>query len=167
MMARRAQIILEFWDVWFLELELVLAVCLTISFAGWLWWYDNSQIVLDGFLGDHRVSLYRTLATVSGTMVGFSMTVAALVLTRVATERFQLLRSGRSGKNYEALWKTYTQAVKCLGVLTIFSIAALLLDTKDSPCQLVLVPTVLFVLLSVFRISRSIWILEKLLKVPA
>ena len=165
-MARRAQIIREFWGVWFLELELVLAVCLAISFAGWLWWYDSAQIVLEGFLGDRRATLYRTLATVSGTMVGFSMTVAALVLTRVATERFQLLRSGRSGKNYEALWKTYTQAVKYLGVLTVFSIAALLLDTKDSPRHWVLVLTVLLVLLSMFRVSRAIWILEKLLKVP-
>ena len=165
-MARRAQIIVQFWDVWFLELELVLAVGLTISFAGWLWWYDNAPIVVEGFLGDDRAILYRTLATVSGTMVGFSMTVAALVLTRIATERFQLLRSGRAGKNYEALWKTYTQAVKFLALLTVFSIAALILDTKDSPSHWVLIPTILLGLLSILRVGRAIWILEKLLKVP-
>ena len=145
----------------------MLAVGLTVFFAGWLWCDDNAHVVLESFLGDRRGTLYRTLATVSGTMVGFSMTVAALVLSRVATERFQLLRSGRFGKNYEVLWKTYTQAVKFLGVLTVCSIAALLLDTRESPRHWVLVPTILFVLLSMFRISRAIWILEKLLKVPA
>ena len=104
-MARRAQIIREFWDLRFLELELGVAVCLTISFAGWLLWGDNSQVMLEGFLGERRFTLYRTLATVSGTMLGFSMTVAALVLTRVATERFQLLRSGRSGKTMKPFGK--------------------------------------------------------------
>ena len=143
-----------------------LAVCLAVSFAVWLWLSDSGSSALEGFLGPQKEAFYRTVATISGTMVGFAMTVAALVLNRVASERFQLLRAGNSGKNYETLCKTYTQAVKSLGILTIVSITALLIDTETSPCPLIMVPAVFFALLSFFRIARAIWILEKLLKVP-
>lgn len=143
-----------------------LAVCLTASFAGWLWFSDGASATLQGFLGPQKEAFYRTIATVSGTMLGFSMTVAALVLNRVSSERFQMLREGNSGKNYATLCKTYTQAVKSLGILTLVSIVALVVDTNLSPSHLVMIPAAFSALLSLFRISRAIWILEKLLQVP-
>ena len=138
----------------------------TVIFAGWLLFSEGGLSQLDNIFGPQKSVFYRTVATVSGAMVGFTMTVAALVLSRVAMERFQMFRSGRSGKNYETLCKTYAQAVKSLGALTLASVAALVFDTKDSPCHLAMVPVVFLMLLSFFRITRAIWILEKLVKVP-
>lgn len=165
-MAKRVQVIRDLWDVRFLELDLCLSVGLTLTFAGWLWLFDGGEANLDSFLGPQKEVLYRTTATVSGTMVGFTMTVAALVFNRVASERFHLFRSANLGQNYDNLCKTYTQAVKFLGVLTVVSIAALLIDTQTSPCHWIMVGALLFALLSFFRVARAIWILEKLLKVP-
>ena len=132
-MAKRAQAVRDFWDLRFLEVDLSLAVLLTVIFAGWLLFSEGGPSQLDNVFGPQKGVFYRTVATVSGTMVGFTMTVAALVLNRVAMERFEMFRSGRSGKNYETLCKTYAQAVKILGALTIASIVALVFDTRDSP----------------------------------
>ena len=143
-----------------------MVVCLTVAFAGWLMFSDGAPATLQCVLGPQKEALYRTVATVSGAMLGFSMTVAALVLNRVSDERFDMFRQGRSGGNYDTLCKTYTQAVKSLGILTIVSIAALVIDTELSPTHWVLIPAVFSALIALFRVSRSIWILEKLLRVP-
>ena len=71
----------------------------------------------------------------------------------------------RGSPYYDHLWKTYTQTVKCFGVLAVTAIVCLLVDSEDSPTPWLSVPLAFFLLMSVFRVARGVWILELIIKV--
>ena len=62
-----------------------------VAIAVYLTGFDGGSKV-DDFLEGNRTNVYRTTATISGTLLGFSIAAVSLVLTFVTSERLALLR---------------------------------------------------------------------------
>ena len=152
-----------FWQTHFLVVDASIALVMVLGFAVWLGSAEGAHEQVNEVLVGNRQALYGRIATIAGTMMGFGIAVGSFIVpTTTSSERFRLLRGS---KYYDQLWKTYTQTVKCFGLLTIISLVCLLMDTDASPSPWGLVPLLFFALLAIFRLLRSLWILELIIKI--
>lgn len=152
-----------FWRKYFLGVEAGLVVVATIIFAAWFFRFDGSPWI-HNLLKDNRANIYGTLATIAGSLLGFSVAATSIVFGLLSSERLALLKKS---KHYPKLWKTFFQAIQCLGILTIVVLVSLILDKEDAPISWLVIPVVLFVGLSVVRLTRAIWILEQIIQILA
>ena len=146
------------WRRHFLRLEATVAVLPSLALLAWFVLFGGI-VWVDDFLTGVRTDLYRTTAAVAGTLLGFSIAVASLVLSFVPAERLSLLRES---EQYPSLWKTFFQTTRLLGALTLTALVCLVVDKDESPLTWMIVPFCLFVSLSVARLMRVIWILEQI-----
>ena len=109
-------------------------------------------------MSGNRGNLYRTIASIAGTLLGFSLAAVSLILSFSSSPRLALLQGS---SHYPVLWKTFIQATKCLGALTITSLICLAVDKDNYPIVWLVVPLCLFLGLSTVRLIRVIWILEE------
>jgi hypothetical protein len=61
------------------------------------------------------------------------------------------------------LWRTFSATIRALAVATAVALLCLLLDRDAAPVPWLVVPLVLFVLLSLLRLARTIWALEHII----
>lgn len=148
-----------YWRRHFLGVEAVLAVAPALVLVAWFVFGAGRECV-DGLMSDVRADVYRTTATISGTLLGFLIAVASLVMSFVSTERLTLLRTS---KHYPAMWETFFQTTRVLGALTVTSLVCLVFDKDGGSLPWLVVPFVLFFSLSLARLLRVIWILEQII----
>lgn len=153
--------LVRFWRRHFLESEAGTAVALSLVLLVCLVLFDSGRY-MNEFMDGNRVNIYRTTATVAGTLFGVSIAAVSLVLNSVSSERFAVLREGR---HYRSLWKTFFQTIRSLGGLTIMGLVCLAWDRDGAPVTWLVVPFVLLLSLSIFRLARVIWILEKIIEI--
>ena len=149
-----------FWRRHFLHMEATVAALPPLVLLIWFVWLGGTEHV-DDFITGVRTDLYRTTATVAGTLLGFSIAVASLVLNFVSAERLALLRTS---EQYPSLWTTFFQTTRLLGALTLAALVCLVVDKDVSPVTWVIIPFSLFVSLAGIRLLRVIWILEQIIK---
>ncbi len=149
------------WKRHFLGLEAALVVALTSLLAGWMLLLDGTSHVQE-FMHGNRVNIYRTTASIAGTLLGFSITGASLALSYSSSPRLVLLRNSA---HYPTLWKSFVQATRFLGTLTITALAGLVWDRENAQVVWLFIPLCLFFGLSVVRLIRVIWILEQIIKI--
>ena len=152
----------RYWGNHFLWMDSISVLLLTSGLAIWLGVADDSHGYIKDLLAQNRSGLYRTVATISGTMTGFTIGVASVITTVTSSERFRLLRGSRY---YGEIWKTFTQTAKLLGLLTVVALVGLLVDKETSPTTWMAVPLFLSGLLAVARLARAIWVLEMITKI--
>jgi hypothetical protein len=150
-----------FWGLHFLGCEVVLGLCLTLAFAGWVEWAHGTRSV-NNVLSGQRSAVYGTVASLDGALLGFIIATAAIVLSFAPSDRFTLLRGS---PHYKTLWRTFTSTIRFLGVATLLALAALLGDQDARPNRLFVILCAGSTLLAVLRVARSAWILEKTIKV--
>ena len=148
-----------FWRRYFLEVETLAAVLTSIGLAIWLIFFEGMSVVND-LISGNRANIYRTSATIAGTLLGFSITVASLVLNFASSPRLVLVRRSR---HYPKLWKTFFQTIRYLGGLTIIALVCLVWDKDKEPLTWLIIPFILFLSLSIVRLVRVIWILEQII----
>jgi hypothetical protein len=61
------------------------------------------------------------------------------------------------------LWKTFSATIRALALATVVALLCLLLDRDSDPSPWLIVPLVFVVLLSLLRLSRTIWALEHII----
>lgn len=148
----------QIWEAHFLGLEVSAAFVLALVFGVWLGLWDGAFDQIDCLLEGNRQNFYGRISTIAGTLMGFGFAVGSFIIpATLSSERFRLLRGS---PYYQQLWKTYTQTVKCFGLLTVNALVCLVLDTDTSPWPWGLVPFSFFLLLASFRLFRSLWLLE-------
>ncbi len=148
-----------YWRRHFLGVEAALAVTPALTLLVWFVLGEGRGCV-DGLMSEVRADIYRTTATISGTLLGFLIAVASLVLNFVSTERLTLLRTS---EHYPAMWETFFQTTRVLGALTVTALVCLVFDKDGASLPWLVVPFVLFVSLSLVRLIRVIWILERII----
>lgn len=139
--------------------EFALSFFITICFVAWAEKYGGSA-VLNDLLQKNRGALYGTFASIFGSLLGFAITTVSIALGFSQSEQ---LRVVRESKHYPTLWKVFLSAIKVLGAATIASLIALLVDRDNTPNSPILYICFFLLLLSVFRIVRSIWVLEQII----
>ena len=143
----------------FLGLEAVVASLPAVALLAWTLWLDGTSL-FDAFLDGNRINIYGTVATIAGTLLGFSLAAASFVMSLTSSPRLAVLRQS---PHFPTLWKTFFQAVRFLGALVLTSLVCLTWDKDDAPNTWLLIPFVLFVGLSIIRMARVIWMLEQII----
>ena len=151
--------LLVFWRKHFLGVEAGIVIVLTILFATWFFLFGGAPHV-SALMQNNRGNIYRTTATISGSLLGFSMAVMAIVLGFSSSDHLAIVRDS---KHYATLWKTFFQTIWCLGGLTVTALICLIWDKDCLPVSWLVIPFLLFVGLCVVRVTRTIWTLERLI----
>ena len=149
------------WEERFLGLEAWLALFLALMLGLWVYLFQGAEQVMS-FLQGQRVVLYRSLAAVASSLFGFSITAMSIVLALYSQERLELLRRSRHASK---LWKTFFQSTQLLGGLALLSLICLLWDRHDHPRLWLVVLLVAVVSLTVLRLARAVWILQKIVSI--
>lgn len=149
----------RFWRRRFLLVEGTLAFLLTICFAVWYWRFDGISAT-SALLSGNRAALYGTTASISGSLLGFVITSTAIVIGFSASDRLAVVRQS---EQYPMLWKTFSATIRALAAATAVTLLCLLLDRDSAPVPWLVVPLVLFVVLSLLRLARTIWALEHII----
>ena len=106
--------LVAFWKRNFLVLEALVAVALTAAFAVWYFLWEGS-VSVEELLRDNKGNVYRTVATISASLLGFSITATSIIFALSSHERLELLRTS---PRYSDLWSTlnsnHTQSCRSL-----------------------------------------------------
>ena len=151
----------RFWREYFLILEAGTSAIPSIVILIWFVVFGGEAHVAE-FLDGNRTNIYRTTATIAGTLLGFSIASVSLALSFASSERLTVLRESQ---HYPALWKTFFQAIRLLGALTLSALACLIWDKDDAPIAWLVIPLCLFASLTFVRLLRVIWILEQIVTI--
>lgn len=152
---------MKFWERHFLGLDALIAVGLAAALAIWYLAFDGANDVAE-LLQGNRTNIYRTLAGISGTLLGLSIASASFTLNAVSSPRLAVLRNSR---HYPTLWRTLFQTTWVLGALTLAALVCMIWDRDDAPTTCLVIPLSLLVCLAVFRLARVVWLLQQVIGV--
>jgi hypothetical protein len=150
----------QWWRANFLRVELGVAFIVTIAFVLWVARYGGDRIVADVLHGN-RSAIYGTLASIAGSLLGFAITAMAIILGFVPLERMAVVKEST---HYNDLWQTFTSAIRALALATIATLLGLVLDRDASPLRWLVYLCVFAILLSLLRLARCVWVLEKVIR---
>jgi hypothetical protein len=111
-------------------------------------------------LKDNRAVLYGTMASIFGSLLGFVITATSIVLGFSTSDRLAVVRESAQ---YPMLWKTFSATIRALAGATVVALLCLLADRDSAPKSWLEVPLFLVVVLSLFRLGRTIWVLEHII----
>jgi hypothetical protein len=150
---------LQTWRRHFLWAEFALSVLIGIAAAYWIH-YRNGAVICDRFLGQNRATIYGTLATIFGSLLGFVITAASIVLGFSGSESLAVVRGS---KHYPTLWRVFTASIRALAFATVVSVIALVIDRDGQPNRTILCLLVFAVVLAALRIWRCVWVIEQII----
>lgn len=142
----------------FVSLNLGIVLLATIGFVVWFSAFGGSDTTTE-FLGKERSDIYRTLATVASSMLGFSLTATAIIFGLTSQDRVSRL-SKHPG--FSIVWRVYFQMAMGFGLLVILAFAGILWDdhgNSSSVIRIFVFGTALFVM---FRVTEAIAIMKAL-----
>ncbi len=140
-------------------MEATVAFTLTFVLMVWMVWFDGTPHI-NALLQGSRVHIYRTVATIAASLLGFSIAAISFALHSTSSPRFVLIRKNRQ---FPLLWKTFFQAIHYMGMLVLIALACILWDQDSAPNRWFLILFVLFTALLIVRLWRVIWILEQII----
>lgn len=148
------------WEARFLGLEFAVALLLTFLFIAWYYlWAGADQIAA---LLTNRGDVYGALAGVCGALLGFVITAVSIVLGYTDNDKLQLVMRSPHGPD---LWSVFRSTMKVLAAATIAALLALIFDRRSSPVPLLLFIVFFTALLAAFRVARSIWVFEYIIRI--
>jgi len=152
---------IKFWGRHFLALEFwfsvvaALGVLLIVEHQGY-------QGALLAMLRGCRSTLYSTVASIAGSLLGFVITAASVILAFANTEHLAVLRQSA---HYPTIWRTFISTIRALAVLTGVAVAAIVLDRDETPRQWVLYLVAWGCLYGLLRMLRCVWIFEAIIQI--
>ena len=147
------------WKKNFLEWELGLSIAISVGFAIWVEGLHGLHDV-DVILNGQRAAVYGTTASIAGALLGFIIATVAIILGFSAGDSFTVLRESAY---YKDLWRTLKSTIKMLALATLAAVVALLVDRDAAPNAPAMLVCFGFAVLSIIRLARSIWILNKVM----
>ena len=148
------------WEKNFLFYELLLSVL--IWGISLVWFRLEGEYALSGLLKNNLSAFYGTLASIFVTLLAFSIIARSIILVFISSEKFTIVREG---KHYSELWNVFTSSIYFLVGGTVSSFVALVFDKDRSPHPCLFWIVIFFSIVSIFRIWRVIWILEKTIQI--
>src|SRR6185312_3132354 len=112
------------WKRHFLIAEGGLAVVVTVAFAVWFWSFGGLTTV-DAMLRSNRATLYGTMASIFGSLLGFVITATSIVLGFSGSESLSVVRES---SHYPVLWRTFGATIWALAAATLVALFCLLGD---------------------------------------
>lgn len=148
----------KWWRQHFLVVERWIAVAIGIGLIGW-WKFGDAGTILANVVHGNRSSIYGTMASLCGSLLGFVIATQTIVLGFSTSERLTILKNS---KPYKQLWDVFTSTIRVLGATTLMWLLALFFDRDASPRTLLLAFCIVLTFLSILRIARCVWVLERI-----
>lgn len=122
--------------------------------------HHNNVISLENLLKNLE-PLHSSLASIYGSLLGFVITAAAIVISLLSSDRLSIVRQS---PHFPKLWQIFFSAAKVLGIATIFSLICLINGADmwlgDSAVYFIFgIGT-----LSVLRVISCLWVLENVVE---
>lgn len=150
----------KWWRAHFLWTEFALAGVLGCAFVIWCMYYGGADTV-QRLLSGNRAAIYGALASVFGSLLGFTITAVSVVIGFSSHDRMAIIRQSR---HYPTIWRVFFAAIRALGMATLLALAALVLDRDSQPRYIVLYVMVFAVVLAILRLARCAWVLENVIE---
>lgn len=156
---RKRRSLRERWAQEFLRYEFLTSILVTILFFLWFEYFSGQGLV-DQVLDGNRSSIYGALAAIFGALLGFVITAVSIVIGYSASERLDIVRNS---KHYPDLWKIFISAIRATALATMAALLGLVFDRDSSPSHWILYLNIFAFVLVLFRLGRSIWVLEQII----
>ena len=150
----------KWWRKHFLGAELAASLVAAALFFVWIYIAGGSETA-DLVLRDNRNSLYGTLATLFGSLFGFSITAASIVLGASSSPSLEIVRKS---DHYGDIGKVLSNTIVTLGFATLAALVGLLADRDGAPSHIALCIVALALLLSCLRAARTVWVLRYVMR---
>jgi uncharacterized membrane protein YqjE len=148
-----------FWRKHFLWVELVIAVVVGVAATYWIIGRVGSRTI-DTLLDHNRATVYAAFATLWGSLLGFVITAASIVLGLSGSESLAVVRGS---SHYLTLWKVFTASIRALGLATLLVLIGLILDRDNRPNHVVFCLAIFGSVLATLRLIRCVWVIEKVI----
>ncbi len=132
----------------------------TIALAVWLLTSHEIEQLLRG----SRSPMYTTIASITGSLLGFILTAVSIIAVFLQTPRFVKLHKTDTIKDVFAI---YTSATRWLAFATVWIIIAIIVDTDDHPQLIATAVTLGVVSVASMRVFRCVWALEKIINIAS
>lgn len=143
----------------FLASDLIIALLLT-AFAVWILYFTTTGAAAYTHVHGNSASLYRTTATIAGTLMGFSMTIIVLAITFWRTNWYDLIKEDEQSSLQ--IWTTLTQTTWFFALLTITSLICMTVKVENEPVKWTVIPYLATFSMALTRLLRSIWVIQKM-----
>lgn len=153
----------NYWDRHFLGCEKGVAVAATVGVAIYVLVFADATLLEDSILAN-RVTVYRVAAGAATALLGFTGTIVAVIYSLIDAERLKYLRSSTE---YQTVWRIFFSTIRASGLLALVSFIGLIVDHQPQP--VIWIPIFFFYagLLLLFRVARSVWVLERIIYILA
>lgn len=155
--------IISCWDRHFLSFELGVAVAATVAVAIYAFVVAEPSLSESPVFGN-RITVYRTAATVGSALLGFTGTIVAVIYGLIDAERLKHLRRS---EHRDTMWRVFFSTMRSLALLVIISFVGLIVDHQYEPIVWIAVAFFFAGLLSLFRVARSVWLLQRIIEIMA
>jgi hypothetical protein len=151
----------DFWDSHFIVLEFLLSIILMLVFFCWYYFFNGLTYINQILLGN-RSQIYGTLATISGTLLGFEITSISIILGYIKEEKLSIVFNSKHAKD---LWAIFTKCITVLGITTIVAITSQIFDRDCHPQPFLFFITTFLITLSLFRVGRTLWVIKNIISI--
>ena len=140
-----------------LHYDLVLALLfstIVIVVIEQLWGRSHVMQTLDG----SRQGIYGALASIAGSLLGFSITTVSIVMIFIQAPELQILRESR---HHQTLYDIFFSTIKYLSLAVALPFVGFLLDRDKAPFIWACYAVLAISAVATMRLYRSMWALEK------
>lgn len=157
----------------FLTADLLVAIAVAIIAVLVLRQYFSYEKI-DTTISANKTIIYPVIASISGTLIGFVITGISIIIafSESDSEKFKLLKNS---KHYKDIYDIYFSSIRYLAITFIISLIGIFLSGNwQSPLNIngylivksyesiVLYVAIIASTISLFRIYRCVWALEKI-----
>ena len=143
----------------FLASDIIASLLLTGLVVWWLYFTSTGASIYENVQGN-STNLFKTTATISGTLMGFSMTIVVLAITFWQTDWFDLIKEDERAS--QQIWATLRQTTWFLALLTGTSLVCMVVKIENEPARWTAIPYLATFSMAVARLLRSIWVIQKM-----
>ena len=119
---------------------------------------DSSPLM--SLINGIRQSFYSVIASVAGSLLGFTIAAISIAIAFMQSPRLDLVKKSQ---HYPMIYKTYLAAIKYLAFTTAVAIICLLVERGTAPKIWLTYACFWGVVVSALALLRSVWILEKII----
>jgi uncharacterized membrane protein len=149
----------HWWKTHFLLAELGLSLVVSVAFAVWGVRFGG-QALIEATLQGNRAAVYGAVASICGSLLGFTIASASIALGYASSDRLELVRDSQ---HYATLWRVFIAAMRALGAGTIVALVGLVLDRDGAPAPVLVYICAGTTVLAVLRVARCLWVFERVI----
>ena len=155
----------KWWRGHFLAAEFGAAITATAVLVYLVHWSRFATCV-DSVVAVSHPFIYASLASICGSLLGFNLTAASIVLAAL-NSKSPKLRIVRESGHYETIWRVFGATVRALAAATVLALAGLVIDRTGALGVPLSWSIVFAFLLSCLRVSRAVWVLGNVIALTA